>query len=72
MEEKTREKTHRREGEVKTEAEIEVMSLQAKDCWQLPGAVREVRTGVSLRASRGNQFHQHAALGLLVSRTVQE
>lgn len=50
---------HRGEGGVKVEAEFELMSLQAKDCQQPPGAGKETWHTYPPRASEVVQPCQH-------------
>ena len=63
--------TLRREGQVKTEAGITAVCLQAKGGQQPPKAKRKAWDRFSLRALRKNQTYQHLDLGFLASRTVR-
>ena len=57
---------------MRTEAEIGVMLLQAKDikeCWQLPETKRETWSSLSLRAIRRKQPYRPLDFRRLASRT---
>lgn len=61
---------HRREGDVKMEAEIGMMQYKlrnAQDCWLSPDARREAQNKFSLRPFTRNQSCQHLDFGLLDS-----
>lgn len=55
-----------RDGQMRTEAEIGVMSPQAKKCWEPPEAT------ISKEPSEGTQAWWHLDLGILASETMNK